>query len=491
MSLKQKVIRGVIWSLIQRWGSQAITFIVFLLLARLLKPQAFGLVALATVFLNFVQLFTDQGLSSAIVQRRTLEPGHLDTAFWINIALGTLLTLISVTAAELVGAFFKEPNLTSVVRWLSLSFLLSSLNSVQDAILTRELNFKALMVKSLLGNFAGGIAGVTMALLGFGVWSLVGRQLVSAVIDVVVLWKASKWRPGFRISLHCFNELFSYGINVVGLNILKFVNRRSGDLLIGYFLGPVALGYYTVAYRIISIVTEVMIVTIQRLALPVFSRLQQDLEKLRQTFFNAVKFTSLVATPAFLGLSALAPEIVVVVFGEQWKPSIPVMQVLGLISLLYAGLYYNDPLIMALGKPQWSLRLTCLEAILNFVFFVVAVRWGIVAVASAFVIRGYLMFPIVLLVVNKVLPFKWDEYFRQYLPQLIAGLGMVFALLGAKFLLNDKLNVHILLPAYIVFGVAVYVTTILVIAPKLLRQAVELFRSALPQSMVKKARLSV
>src|SRR4030095_12480928 len=145
---------------------------------------------------------------------------------------------------------------------------------------------------------------------------------------------------------------------------LKFVNRRSGDLLIGYFLGPVALGYYTVAYRIISIVTEVMIVTIQRLALPVFSRLQQDLEKLRQTFFNAVKFTSLVATPAFLGLSALAPEIVVVVFGEQWKPSIPVMQVLGLISLLYAGLYYNDPLIMALGKPQWSLRLTCLEAIL-------------------------------------------------------------------------------------------------------------------------------
>ena len=329
MSLKQLAIRGIIWSLIQRWGSQAITFTVFLLLARLLEPQAFGLIALATVFLAFVQIFADQGFSSAIIQRGNLEPEHLDTAFWVNVSIGTLLTIIVVTAAGLVAAFLKEPDLVPVLRWLSFSFPLTALSSVQEAILTRELNFKALMLRSLLGIFSGGIAGVTMALLGFGVWALVGRQLIDAIVDVVVLWTMSRWRPGFRISLRHCKELFSYGINLIGFRIVNFFNRRSGEFLIGYLLGSVALGYYTIAYRIVLIFIEVMIGAIQKLAFPVFSRMQFDLKRLRQAYLEAIQLTSLVAFPVFLGLSVLAPEIIVVAFGEQWIPSISVMQILG------------------------------------------------------------------------------------------------------------------------------------------------------------------
>ena len=339
------------------------------------------------------------------------------------------------------------------------------------------------MMRSLLGIFSGGIAGVTMALLGFGVWALVGRQLIDAIVDVVVLWKMSKWRPGFRFSARHCKQLFSFGINLIGFRIVNFINQRSGEFLIGYFLGSVALGYYTIAYRVLYIFIDIMIGAIQKLAFPVFS-MQYDGDKLRHGFFAAIEFTTLAAFPVFLGLCALTPEIVIVVFGDQWEPSIPVMQILGLVGLVSAVISYNHPLFMALRRPQWILMMTCLNAISNVVFFVVAVRWGIVAVAAV-VLRVYLMSPITLCLVQQILPFKWPEYFRKSLPQLIAGLMMVSAPVGAKYCLRERVSLYLLLPTYIAFGAAIYGITICVIAPQLLSRVVELVRSALPQNKIK------
>ncbi len=485
MSLRQQAIRGMVWSLIQRWGGQAITFVVFLLLARLLEVKAFGLVALGMVFVGFVQVFTDQGFWDAIIQRPELDQEYLDTAFWVNIVIATLLTLGTVAAAGIIAGFFEEPALAPVLRWLSLSFLVNALSSVQDALLTRDMKFRVLAIRELLGIFAGGIAGVTMALFGLGVWSLVGKQLISAGVNVVVLWKVGRWRPGFRISLiHC-SDLFSYGVNVVGLRMLSFLNRRSGEFLIGYFLGSVALGYYTIAYRILSIFVDVMVGAIQKLAFPVFSRLQHDSAKLRQVLFEAIEFTTLVAFPVFLGLCVLTPEIVVVAFGEKWTPSIPILQALALMGLVSAMLYYNDPILMAVGKPQLSLRLTGLSTVLNLTFLITAVRWGITAVAVAYVIRGYLMLPIMVRFIKKIVPFNWSEYCYQFIVPLIAALLMASGILGAKYIVKDTLSVRVLLPLYILFGVAMYGITITVIAPNLMCRVYELFRDALPSSVAR------
>lgn len=486
MSLRQKAIKGVIWTAIQNWGSQVISFAVFLLLARLLEPKVFGLVALSSVFFAFMQVFIDQGLSEAIIQRQELDREHLDSAFWSNITIGLLLVGISVAGAGIIAALFKQPLLTPIIRWLSLSFLFSSLSSVQNALLSRELAFKTLAIRTLIATFAGGVVGVMMAFLGFGVWSLVGQQLTNGLVGVLVLWWSTDWRPGLKISLKHFKELFAYGINVVGINALNFLNRRSDDFLIGYFLGPVALGYYTVAYRILLIVTQLLVGTIQKTAMPVFSRLQQEPERLRQAFYNAIQLTSLVAFPVFLGLSALAPELVIVVFGERWAPSIPVMQILGLVGLLYAGFYYNGPVIMALGKPSWNLGLNCLQAVGNVVAFAIAVPWGIVAVAAACVIRSYVMSPITVWVVHKLLHINLTTYLSQYAAPLVASLTMVVTILGAKHFLGEMVNLPTLLAICIALGAVVYVATILLIAPKLAQQAINLFRSALPKSKWKK-----
>jgi O-antigen/teichoic acid export membrane protein len=486
MNLRQKAVKGVVWTAIGNWGSQLISFVVFFLLARLLGPEDFGLVALSSVFFAFMQVFLDQGFGQALVQRQTVEREHLDTAFWTNLGIGILLTVLTVAAAEQIAALFKEPDLVPIIRLLSLNFVFGGLNSVQDAILSRELNFKKLTIRSLISISIGGIVGIAMALQGFGVWSLVGQSLANGLAGVITLWTATTWHPKFKFSTKHFKELFTYGINVVGINLLNFLNRRSDDFLIGYFLGSVALGYYSVAYRMLMITSQLMIGTIQKIAMPVFARLQHDPDRLRQAFYQAIQITSLFAFPVFIGLSILSPELIVLAFGEQWKSSIPVMQILSLVGVLYAGFYYNGPMIMALGKPSWNLWLNCLQAVGNVVFFLIAVRWGIVAVAASYVIRSYLLAPITVWVVNRVLPLNVFEYLRQYAAPFAATGVMVSIIFAAKFFLSEIVNVPILLAICIALGTIAYGLTILLIAPQLSQRAIALFRSALPQSKLKK-----
>ena len=313
-----------------------------------------------------------------------------------------------------------------------------------------------------------------------------GQQIANGFAGVVTLWSTTNWRPGFKFSKTHFQELFSFGINVVGINALNFLNRRSDDLLIGYFLGSVALGYYTVAYRILLMVNQLMVGTIQKTAMPIFSRLQSEPERLRQAFYSAIGLTTLIAFPIFLGLSALAPELVVVMFGEEWKPSIPVMQILNLIGLLYAGFNYNSPMIMALGKPGLGLGLSSVQAIGNVIGFAIAVRWGIVAVAVAYVIRAYLTAPITLWIVNKLIRINFRTYLSQYAAPFVASLIMVATIFGIKYFLYDQVSLHILLAICIPVGAAVYLITIRLIAPKILKRAIDLFSLILPKFMLKK-----
>lgn len=480
MNLKQKAVKSVFWNVIQNSGSQITSFIVFSLLAHLLGPEVFGLVALAGIFISFVQLFTDQGLASAIIQCKELDREHLDTAFWINLGSGVLLTFFGIAAAGVVANLFNEPQLVPIIRWLSLSFLLNALSSVQVAILSREFDFKSLAIRTLTASFVGGIVGVIMAFMGYGVWSLVGQQLTNAFVAVFVLWQVSDWRPGLNISAKHYKELFAFGLNEVGFNIFNFFSRRGDDFLIGYFLGPVALGYYTIAYRVLLLMTELLISTISKVALPTFSRLQQEPERLRSAFYTATQLSSLVALPAFVSVAVLAPEIVQVLFGNKWLPSIPVIQILSFVGMLQSVSYFNGSVIVAMGKPSWRLRITILNSVSNVVAYVLVVKWGITAVAAAFVIRAYLFSPIPIWMIHKLIHIKLSVYLRQYIAPLISSLGMVLVILGAKYIFKELVGIPILLSICIALGAVVYVAMIWWTVPKLFQQLLDLIRLIVP-----------
>lgn len=473
-NLRQKAVKGLAWSAIENWGRQAVSLVVFFLLARLLNPETFGLIALASVFIAFVELFLDQGLSRAIVQRQEVESEHLDTAFWTTLGISLFLTSLSIACAGLAADFFKQSELTRIIHYLSITFIFSGLSSVQQAILERQLAFKSLAIRSLIAVFVSGIVGVVMAFLDFGVWSLVGQQLTNGLMQVLVLWRVSNWRPGFRFSTTHAKELFNFGINVSAFNIINFFNRRSDDLLIGYFLGPVALGYYAVAYKLLLVMTQVLISTATKVTFPIFSRLQGEPERLINAFYNATQLASIIAFPMFLGVTVLAPELVKILFGEQWNQSIPVMQILSLIGPVHLILYYNSSVIMALGKPAWRLWIQVINTVTNVISFVAVVQWGIVAVASAYVIRAYLLSPISLIAISKLAHINLMKYLQLYVVPLVSSFVMISTMLGIKFVLIDLIEIRLLTAIAVLLGTSIYIFTISIISPKLFKSVLAL-----------------
>ena len=480
MNLRQKVANGVVWSAIQRWGREIISFLILVVLSRLLDPEAFGLVALALVFTAFAQIFLDQGFSAAIVQRANLERGHLDTAFWISVLTGTLLTAVGIAASGWVAAFFQEPRLGPVLSWLSISFIFSALSSTQIAILQRAFAFKSLAARSMTAKTVGGIVGVSLAFNGFGVWSLVAQRLAAGLAGVIILWRSSAWRPGFNVSIKHFTELFTFGASILGTNIFQVFVRRSNDCLIGYFLGTTLLGYYTIGYRFLLVITRLVTGVTNAVAFPAFSRLQHNPQRMRRAFYSVTQYTSLLAFPVFLGLAVLAPQLIPAVFGDKWAPSIPVMQVLALMGILQTVLVFNGSVMKASGKPSWQLGITLLNALGSVIGFFLAVRWGIVAVAYSFVIVGYLLAPISCVAVRRQIHIDFRTYLGHFVAPLAASLIMVAAIAAVKLSIeHHALNPYMQLSIYFMAGVLTYLTVIVLTARSLSREVLDLVRLAL------------
>jgi len=383
MSLKRQAIRAILWSAGGTWITQAISLLVFFVLARLLTPEAFGLVALANVAIALLNVLSEQGLGDAVVQREEIEPGHLDSAFWLQVGVSLLLYTIIFVFAPTLARLFDQPEYSQVLRWLSVGLIVRAMSSTQVAILRRELHFKILAIRRTLAVVAGGIVGIGMAAAGYGVWSLVGMQLTGAALGSIALWAAAPWRPKLRFSTRYARDLLGYGIYAVGFGILTFLNRRSDDLLIGAFLGAVALGFYTVAYRMLQVLTDLLISIMSAVALPTFSRVQSDLPRLRRGFLQALQIAGLVALPAFCWVAVATPDVIRV-FGDKWIPATPVMRILALVGIPYTALYFNGSVFMALGRPDISLRFKIISATCNVIGFSVAVHWGILAVASMY-----------------------------------------------------------------------------------------------------------
>ena len=479
MSLKKEAAQGVFWSAAGNWGFQFSTFILFVVLSRLLSPSAFGTVALATAFTTFTKVLAEQGFADAIIQQPEVDKRQLDTAFWTNLAIALLLMGALMGAAPLISTGFGDESLGPVLVWLSITLPISSLQTVQRAILTKRMAFASLTLRSMLANVIGGGAGIVAAFTGLGVWSLVIQDVTGAVVNTVTIWAVSGWRPGFSFSFSYFKRLSSFGIHVLGFKILQFFTRRSDDLLIGYYLGPVALGLYTVAYRLLRIMVNITTNVIGAVAFPVFSRIQEQAEKVQRAYYKSIGLTSFVAFPAFVGVMVTAPELVPLMFGNRWEEAVPVMQVLSMAGLLEAVLFAPGVAMKALGKPSWRLAIAVLTTAATVVGFLVVVRFGIVAVAASFAVVNYLLAPVTLRAARRLIQSDFRSVGRRILPPLAAAAGMALAIFGLQVPLGGAgLTTQVIV--YVLAGAVVYLGLIRLIDRPLLQEAMALARMALP-----------
>jgi PST family polysaccharide transporter len=471
--LRARAVHGVFWTATSNWGNELSAFLVFAILSRLLDPEAFGLVALALVFVGFASVVADQGLTDALIQRKDLDDSHLDAAFWMSVALGVFAVPIS--------AALGERALAPVLVALGLTIPIGSSALVQRAILTRELKFRSLALRTLVSIAVGSVIGVGAAFLGAGVWSLVAMRLATEVAAAVVLWRVVEWRPRFRLGRGAARELFHFGKHVVGYRLLNYANRNTDNLIIGAVLGPVALGFYTVGYRLLKLVLQITTNLIDSVAYPLYARLQHDPERFRRAYYKSTSYAALIAFPSFVALIVLAPELVSVLFGPKWADSVPVMQVLALLGIVRTMSYLNTSMLTALGKPSWRFVIFGITTTLSVVAYLLVVQQGIVAVAWAATAVGCLIVPISYGAVNRLVHVDVRAYVKGIGAPFAASLVMAGSMIVVGYLLGDKKLLTLVVASLV--GALVYLATIEVLAPRLGAEARQLVRYALPRPM--------
>jgi PST family polysaccharide transporter len=463
------VVKAVAWSAFEKWGTRAGTLLIFAVLSRLLDPVHFGLVALASVFVELVSIVVERGMGQALIQKPQLDSVTVDTAFWLSAGSGLILTAALALLAPVIGAMTNEPGVTGVLRWLSIGFLFASISSVPTALLQRSFAFGVLARRRLIAATVAGVIGVVVAVRGGGVASLVVQSLAQNGIVLVISWRAIGRTPSLQFDRHEARRLLAFAATVSGTELLSFLSRRSDDLLIGVFLGARALGYYVVGYRILLIAIELLTSTLSSVAMPVFARLQDDPDALREAFCRATRFSAAIAAPAFAGLAAVAGRVTPLAFGPNWMPSVPVMQVLAVVGLLHSVTYFDRIALIAVGEARRELRLTFIDTVGNVAAFGMAVHFGVVAVACAFAIRSYLFWPIRLRVIRDVLRISPSEYLQQWVRPVLASGVVVAAVLLVSPFVNDSWLALLLLVG---IGALVYGAVTAVINADLVRDVV-------------------
>lgn len=462
-NLQEKAIRGILWSAIQTYSERIVSLVVILVLARLLSPATFGLVAIASIFISFAQIFVDQGFGEAIVYSKKIDHEMLDSAFWANFLISIILMFLCIGTSDFISTFYKEAQLSLIIKVLSIGFVFNAFSTVQQALLRRDLSFRSLAMRSLIATLGSAIIAIGFAVVDFGVWSLVAKSLSYGLIGVIVLWNISPWRPRYAFYWKHFKALFSYGISIVGANIVDFISRRSDDILIGIFLGASLLGYYNIAYSLLLTMTEILIVVPNSVIFPVFARIQDDLRAVREHFYEASQLISLITIPAFIGLALLAEEVTLSLYGSQWITSIQVVRVLMLIGIIHSAFYFYGNLFKALGKPGWRFGMMSLTSILNVIGFVIAVRWGIVAVAASYVIVGYLIAPVYYSLLSRLIHLNTVTYLKLYRPAVTSTVVMGLAILGGRGLMGESIPIYLRLAILTGWGAAVYALVLFVL----------------------------
>jgi PST family polysaccharide transporter len=422
VDLKTLSVKGVAWSFVETVAARFIAFGIVAVLGRLLEPKDFGLVALALVFTAFMELWISQGVGDFIVQRQYLEDEHLDTAFWTNLSVGVGLSLVLMAAADPIARFNDAPELAVVIRLLSLSLIATAMTPVQVGLLQRDFQFRSLAARSVVAAVAGGITGVSTAVAGFGAMALVAQILVARFASAALLWAAADWRPRFRFSRTHFAELWEFGGKVYGAALIRFAGQKADRLLIGKFVGLSSLGSYYVAQRVLELLARLLNKSSDKVALNVFSRLQEDPAARQKGFLDAVELAAFVSFPVFIGASAMAGPLLATVFGPKWNEAVPVLRVLALAGIVYTPNYLISAMLTSTARTETLVIFHSVLTTVRVVGLLLAVPYGLLAISIVWVTALLAVHPVELALARSYAGLDIPAYFRRLAGPLLSAI---------------------------------------------------------------------
>ena len=383
--LKGSSVRGGFATSIGQGIKFILTMGATMILARMLTPNDFGLVAMVTAITSFINIFKDLGLSAATIQQSEINHDQVCALFWINVAIGLLLLCITLAVAPAVAWFYKDPRLTSVTAVLSIAFLFGGLTVQHEALLRRQMRLAAVAVIDNLSVVAGILTAILCAQIGWGYWALVGMQIVTGVTHCVGVWAASSWRPGGLISQPRVRSMLKFGAYLTIFNFTNFFARQFDNILIGRFLGAETLGLYSRAYSLLLVPIAQLTAPISSVAVPALSNLQNDPKRYRRYYQQATKIIAYLSFTLVVSLVVLSEEVVELILGHQWKGAVPIFRILAVAAMFQPILSTVGWIYVSLGQTRRMAIWGAIACPLIAVSFLIGLPWGVMGVATSYV----------------------------------------------------------------------------------------------------------
>lgn len=453
MTNTNKVVTNFLWRLAERSGAQIVSLVVSIVLARLLAPEVFGLLALVMVFTNILQVFVDSGLATALIQKKDADELDFSSVFFFNIAMCITLYMIMFFAAPWIADFYKMPELTSVIRVLCLTIVVSGIKNVQQAYVSRNLIFKRFFFSTLGGTIGAAALGIFMAYKGYGVWALVAQYLFNTTVGTIILWITVKWRPTMQFSWVRLKSLLAFGYKLLGVSILSMLNRELRSMIIGKVYTASDLAFYNRGQQFPQLIALNIDNAIDSVLLPTMSQQQDNPAAVKNMARMSIRVGTYVLMPLMLWMAACAEPIVSIVLTDKWLPCVPFMQLLCFSNCFFSVYTANYNIYKSLGRSDIYLRVTVWISMLGIAVLLATMWISVLWIAIGMFIVGLVSVPICGAPSVKLCGYTYKEQLKDIMPNLIIAVLSAICMYSISFM---EFPMTLMLAIQTIVGVIVY-----------------------------------
>lgn len=387
-TLRRKVLTGMFWRFSERICAQLVTFVVSIVLARILDPSHYGIISMITIFITIANVFVTDSFGKALVQKKDANSADFSSVFYFNILFSWIVYAVVYVIAPYIASFYNEPLLTPTMRVLALQLPLAGVNSVQQAYVSKNMLFKRFFWSTLIGTVVSGFVGIGMAVAGLGVWALVGQSLTNSVMDTVVLWFTVRWRPTREWSWKKLTELLSFGWKVLLTSLVNSLYDNLRSFIIGKSYTSADLAFYTKGIHYPSLVITTVNTSIGSVLFPAMSKLQDDKDRLKRSVRKSISVSTFVIFPLMALLAAVAPNLISWMLTDKWLPCVPFLQIACIYLAFYPINTANLQAIIALGRSDVYLKLNIIKKIIGVVCVLISLPFGVTILAGSEIIVG-------------------------------------------------------------------------------------------------------
>lgn len=451
---KEKVFSNLVWRFLERTGAQAVALVVSIILARILTPEDYGIIALITVFINILNVFVDSGLGTALIQKKNADDVDFSTVFFTNIIFCIVLYILIFFTAPFLASFYKKEELTAIIRVLSITILVSGIKNIQQAYISKTLQFRKFFFATLVGTIIAAIVGILLAFQGLGVWALVAQQLTNLIIDTILLWITVKWRPSFVFSFQRLKVLFSYGWKLLVSALLDVSYTNLRNLIIGKKYSSEDLAFYTKGELFPKAIVGNINNAIDSVLLPTMSEEQDDKIRIKQMTRQAIKVSTFCIAPLMMGLAACSSNIISLLLTDKWLPSVPYLVIFCITYMFYPIHTANLNAIKAVGRSDLFLKLEIVKKIVGLGILFSTMWFGVKIMAYSLLLTSITSQIINSWSNKKLLNYGYFEQLKDIFPGIM--LAVIMGII-VHFEIYIPVSKGIQLIIQIVTGISVYI----------------------------------